>query len=749
MAETGNDELQFSGEDDTANAADAKLAGGQNVWRILIVDDDPDVHATTTFALRGIKILHRSLQFLHANSAAETRSLLEHDRDIAVILLDVVMEQDDAGLCLVRDIRECLGMKEVRIILRTGQPGYAPEIDAIRDYDINDYKTKSELTRNKLYTTLTAALRSYDQIRTIEAARDGLSMVVQATHELMALSGMRNFAAGVITQLAALLHVPAEGLICAQRSSTAEFAHSDTLIIAAAGRYAALINQPVTLINDRGIFSILERCLNEKRHIFEPDGTALFFGGRDQQNMAAYLDTCSAIDADTQQMLALFCTNISIGLDNTILFSRLHDYAFYDTLVDLPNRHSFIGALNERLNGPDRTRYTLALIDLDHFAETNDALGHNFGDMLLRAVAQRLKTALDHKCVLARVSGDTFGVLDLTEHVRPAGLASLFREPFVIDGQDLMVSATVGIAHLSDIDGDGGEALKDASMALRRAKTSSRGEYGFFTRDMAVEIRERARLLQALRHAIERQRLFLMYQPQVALADGKICGMEALLRWRTEDGQLIAPARFIPIAEHSGMIVGIGEWVLRMACFHQADLCRQGFEGLRMAVNISVYQMRHPGFLQALKSALEDSGVKADLIELEVTESIGMEEADFVSRTLDDIRALGVKIAVDDFGTGFSSLSYLQRLQIDRLKIDRTFVAEIAMNERARRIPELIIQLGRKLSIAVIAEGVETVQQADVLRELGCTEAQGFFYARPMESTAMSTWLKAYRPPDN
>lgn len=739
-----NDELVFAGETGSAQTGDQTgLTPRHTPWNILIVDDDPDVHTTTTFALRGTDILGHPLNFLHADSAAQARDILAGAPDIAVILLDVVMEQEDSGLKLVHTIRTEFGMTETRIILRTGQPGYAPEMDAIRDYDINDYKTKSELTRNKLFTTLTSAIRSYRQIRTINTSRRGLDLIVHATGELLALSGIRNFAAGVITQMAALLGVRPEGLICVQHPPANPSPLDDgTIVIAAAGRYAEMINMPLDDINEDRVKDALINCLNANKHIFTDQHTVLFFSSRAQRNMAAFLDAPISIDESSRQLLEVFCTNISVGLENTLLFSQLHDFAYFDSLTGLPNRRSMINKLDERLLGGERGRYTLALIDLDGFADTNDALGHQYGDDLLKAVSTRMRSSLSGQCNLARLTADTFAVLGLIEQLLPATLQTLFRAPFVIHGQEVILSITMGIAHLVDIDGDGSEALKSAYLALRRAKTQHRGEYAFFTRDMALEIRERSRLLQSLRTAIEKQRLFLVYQPQVSVSTGKVSGVEALLRWRAEDGRMIEPSRFIPIAEHSGMIIGIGEWVLRMACFQQAELIRAGFEGISMAINLSVAQFRHPHFLASLQAALNDSGVDPHLIELEITESVAMEEIDFLSHTLDSMKAIGVHVAVDDFGTGFSSLSYLQRLHVDRLKIDRAFITDIATNERARRIPELVIELGHKLGLSVIAEGVETAAQVEVLKALGCDDIQGYFYSRPVEPTALLEWLK-------
>ncbi|MDB5813994.1 MAG: hypothetical protein JWM03_599 [Rhodocyclales bacterium] len=733
-----DDELHFTDDDVLSSASQEVDPTSLARWRVLIVDDDPDVHAATEFALRDVLVLDRPLQFFHANSAAQAQAILQNENDIAVIVLDVVMEDDDAGLRLVRIVRDVLQLHETRIILRTGQPGYAPEMQAIRDYDINDYKTKSELTRTKLFTSLTSAIRSYEQIHAINRNRRALDTVVRWTNELMALSGVREFACGAIERLAELLGASAAGFVCAQYGED-----DSVMVIAATGRHAHYADRPLSELAEARIRDAVLHCLREQKNTYSLDGSVLFLFGRGQRLMAAFIDTGTAIDVDSRVLIELFCANIAVGLDNAFLFARLHSHAYTDSLTALPNRLSLIEQLDRRLGAQDSARYTLALIDIDHFAEANDALGHSFGDQLLRAVAQRLLAALGSRCQFSRISGDTFAALGMVEDLMPAHLLALFSEPFVIDGQEMMLTVTIGVAHLADIDGNGIDAVKGANIALRRAKTGNRGEYSFYTRDMAVDIRERVRLLQALRHAIERQRLFLVYQPQLELHSGRVCGIEALLRWRTEDGMLIPPDRFIPIAEHSGMIVKIGDWVMRMACFQQAELARHGFGQLRVGINVSVIQLRHPRFLASLSTALADSGVDPSFVELEITESVAMEEADFISRMLDQIKALGVRIALDDFGTGFSSLSYLQRLKIDRLKIDRAFINDICTDDRARRIPELVIQLGQKLGFVVIAEGVEVQEQADALKSMGCDEAQGYLYARPMEVPMLIEWLSA------
>lgn len=715
-------------------------SGALNVWRIMIIDDDADVHSATTFALGNLEMQNRPLEFLHAYSAAEARELLKEEQDIAVILLDVVMEQEDAGLLLVRHIREVLGMSEARIILRTGQPGYAPEIDAIRDFDINDYKTKSELTRIKLFTTVTAAIRSYEQIRAINASRRGLDLIVRASTALMAQHGLENFAAGVITQIAGLLSLQPEGLLCAQEDQQGDT--NSLIVIAAAGHYRDLINKPISAVQDKRIQAALVESIRARRNIYGADYTSLYFVGNAGRHFTAFLNTGTELSEIDRRLLEVFCSNISVGLDNVELVTRLHNFAFYDTLTKLPNRTRLLEVLNDLLGGQGKCDMTLALIDIDHFAETNDALGHRFGDLLLLAISARLRAMLGTDLTLARVGGDTFGLLGHNDRVNPQNILTQFETPFSIDGQDVQLSSTVGLLRLADYDGSGTDALKDADIALKRAKLRQRAGHSYFSRSMGVDIRERVRMMYALRAAFEAGELFVVYQPQIDLESRKTIGAEALLRWKTADGTFIPPDRFIPIAEYSGLIVEMGEWVIREACGELVRLHAAGHTGFMMSINVSQAQFRHPHFLDSLNRALKDTGAPAQWVELEITESMAMEEPDLLIELLGLIKETGVSIAIDDFGTGFSSLSYLQRLNVDKLKIDRAFVTEITSSSRGSSIAEMVIQLGRNLGLRVIAEGVEDQRQAQILSALGCELAQGYLFAKPMSAPQLTAWLE-------
>ncbi|MFC4154902.1 EAL domain-containing protein [Massilia aurea] len=726
-------------------------------WRILVVDDDADVHSTTTFALDNVVMQGRPLAFLHAYSAAEAFALLGRENDIAVILLDVVMERADAGLQLVRRIREELDLHDVRIILRTGQPGYAPEMEAIRGYDINDYRTKSELTRTKLYTAVAAAIRSYEQLCALEANRVGMEHIVAACAQLLALHGVRDVAYGILAQAAGLVGQPVDGVLCTREFSDGTGAVGALCVVAACGDSRDLDGCELGAQYDDPHVTRLalaaERTLVQRGCTTDDGMLTLFFPGKAGRDFVACMPLERPISDVETRLLKVFCGMVAVSLDNCELVTDLNKSAFHDPLTGLPNRTRMIELIDATLATGADNDAVLALVDIDHFAETNDALGHRFGDLLLAAVARRLCTRLASPVApglaptlhIGRIGGDIFCVLGGAELVQPAALQTLFLDAFHIDGQDVQVSSTLGLVCLREHDGSGADALKDGDIALKRAKLQQRAGHCYFSRSMGVEIRERVRMMHALRSGFQRGELFLDYQPQIDLTTNRAIGAEALLRWRQQDGKLVPPDRFIPIAEYSGLIVEIGEWVLREACAELLRLRAAGHTAFTMSVNVSQVQLRHPHFLDMLRRALADTGAPPDFIELEITESMAMEEPAALVEKLAHVKRTGVSIAIDDFGTGFSSLSHLQRLQVDRLKIDRTFVTEITGSARGSSIAQMVVQLGRNLGLSVIAEGVEDERQAQILRELGCPLAQGYLYSRPLSPENLLAWL-ADRP---
>ncbi len=694
-------------------------------WRILVVDDDEDVHHATTFALRGARILGRPLEFLHAYSSASALEVLRHTTDLAVILLDVVMETEDAGLTLIGRVRDDLGLLSVRIILRTGQPGYAPDIDAITRYDINDYKTKAELNRSRLFTVLTAAIRSYDQITRLDEGRRGLELIVDGTNRFIAEQGMPAFAAGVIDQIAALLAVPPVGMVV--RSEAGSKAPG-FVVLASTGVYADHQGVPPEALV--AVEHCLVAALREKKLQTDAGGVALYFSGKDGRDFAAYVDNPSGHEIN-HYLLDVFCANVAICADNIGLVARLRETAYVDTLTQLPNRTALIEIIEGQLAKREGRAKVVAIVDIDQFSETIDILGYRYGDQILIEVARRLRGALPDDVCVARVGGDIFGVVGAEDVVNPALLREILNDPLMVEEGAQTVSISLGFVHVAEDMSSGADLLRYAAIALKRAKADGVGREAYYTPEVAIQTRERVRMLQDLRAAFSSDRLFVVFQPQVDLANERIVGVEALLRWRTEDGRFIPPDRFIPVAEQSGLIVALGAWVLRTS-LHALNDFRDAGHNLRMAVNVSAIQFHHPGFMEMLDQALAETGVPPELLELEITESVAMfGQVEFEGR-LHALKARGLTVAIDDFGTGFSSLSYLDRLSADCLKIDRSFIWALDSNKPGARIAEMVVALGRRLGMRVLAEGVETAEQAALLRQMGCDQAQGWLYGRPV-----------------
>lgn len=710
-------------------------------WQILVVDDDEDVHATTRYALSGVRILGRPLALHHAMSADEALTALSTTSDIAVLLLDVVMESEDAGLRLVDRIRNELNLAHLRIILRTGQPGYAPECETITRYDINDYKTKSELTRNKLFGTLTVAIRAFDQLQRLDATRRGLEKIVAASNQFIAEQGLQAFADGVITQIAGLLGIEPEGLVCAAAEDCGDADGAPQFrVIAAAGHFSHLIQRRLSEIDDSWIVSQLTDALQSGRNQIHPRSMALYFRKSEDEGFAAYIDSARPIREVDRELLEVFCTNIALCAKNVDLVAELRRDAFIDHQMGLPNRTALVCEINARLAEPGGEPSALAIVDLDQFASANDVLGHDYGDALLRQTAERL-AGLPGGVFVARLAGDAFAVLGPARTVGEHSIQARFADPFEIEAVSHPVTVCVGIVRVERDGRSGIEYLKDSYLALKRAKAQGLGQTVEYSPALGAEARERAQLLRDLRLAFDQSRLSLVYQPQIELAGGRVVGVEALLRWRREDVAEVPPDRFIPVAEQSGLIVGMGNWLLQVALLALQRFRAAGFPTLRMAVNVSSIQLRQADFVRQVQEALRETGSAADGLEIEITESVAVGGFEPVVGRLRLLRELGVTVAIDDFGTGYSSLAYLERLPADRLKIDRGFMRGLTRGERGGRIARTIIALGRELGLTVLAEGVENAAMAAQVVDLGCSEAQGFYYAHPMAEDDFVAWL--------
>jgi diguanylate cyclase (GGDEF)-like protein/PAS domain S-box-containing protein len=421
---------------------------------------------------------------------------------------------------------------------------------------------------------------------------------------------------------------------------------------------------------------------------------------------------------------------------------RMAHLAQHDSLTDLPNRMLLNDRLNQALALAHRHQKKLALLflDLDRFKSINDSLGHAIGDRLLQSVAERLLSCVRSSDTVSRQGGDEFVIL-LAEVTQPADAAVTAEKillalsmPYRIAQQDLHLAASIGVVTYPN---DGTEAktlLRHADLAMYRAKDSGRNTYRFFEPDMNGHTADRQSLESGLHRAIERREFVLHYQPMMRLDTGELTGVEALVRWCHPQRGLVLPAQFVPMAEESGFIAAIGRWVLHEACRQTREWRAAGLPPLRMAINVSTVELRGKGFVESVGGILEEHGLVPRDLELELTETFLMRDSNSTAAALRSLNALGVRIALDDFGTGYSSLSHLKRFPIDTLKIDRSFVHDLATDAEDASIVSAVIGMGKGLQIRVVAEGVETLEQLAFLRKQGCPEGQGHYFGRPVSA---------------
>ena len=461
--------------------------------------------------------------------------------------------------------------------------------------------------------------------------------------------------------------------------------------------------------------------------------------------------------------VSLFSEIIQIGGEDHVLSyaqditerkeaqAQIEYLAHHDPLTGLPNRVLFRDRFEVATARAARQgdKVALLFVDLDHFKTINDTLGHPVGDELLQVVAQRLRAALRDSDTISRLGGDEFLLalpdvdgVQAVDHVARKIVQAL-HAPVRIDGQDLIVTLSMGIAMWPDDGEDFDLLLQRADTAMYAAKDAGRDGHHFFRPQPGAAALDRLQLRSALQRALDQQEFVLHYQPQIDFARGEVIGIEALLRWNRGGHEMVAPGAFIPLAEETGLIVPIGDWVLREACAQAMRWQAQRLGRLVMAVNLSAVQFRRGNLEGSVRQALAASKLDPTLLELELTESLLLDDAELVLETVRRLKALGLQLSIDDFGTGYSSLAYLKRFAVDKLKIDQSFVRDIATNADDAAIVRAIVSMAHSLKLKVIAEGVETEDMAWRLKSFGCDEAQGYLYARPMPAGELADWLKA------
>jgi diguanylate cyclase (GGDEF)-like protein/PAS domain S-box-containing protein len=685
--------------------------------KILLVEDNL---ADTELTVRELQRGGLTFEWHRVDTAADlTREC--NDFAPSIVLSDFAMPNFDglSALEIVRRIRP-----DVPFIFVSGTIGEETAIQSLRS-GANDYILKSSLSRlpTAVRRALKDAVEQAERLETEEALRLRDRAVEASVNPVLIVSATD----------------PQMPIVYVNRAFEEVTGYSRDEVI---GRNCRLLQgaDPHQPEIDKIRRAIAEQC----------DGRALLRNYRKDGSLFWNMLYVTPVRDPRTDQVSHF-----VGVQHDITEIKryqdeLEHQANHDALTGLANRNLFRDRLEQGMRVAHRygRACSVAFIDLDNFKLINDSLGHEIGDQVLKIVGERLAACIREGDTVARLGGDEF-VLLVTEHGRDSGrlrvahrVIAAIAQPFAIEQREFKVTCSIGIASFPHDGEDAETLLRNADTAMYRAKDLGRNTFQLYSAEMNANLDERLTLETDLWNALDRAEFILFYQPKVLLATGRIVGMEALLRWRHPTKGMILPDRFIPIAEESSLIVEIGNWVIREACKQNRAWHDAGLRRVPIAVNISGRQI-HPDLAETVRAAIEDAGVPPDHLEIELTESAVMSNIDAAMETLKLLRDMKVRISLDDFGTGYSSLSYLKRLPVTGLKIDQSFIRDLATDPDDAAIVRAIIAVALELALDVTAEGVETAEQLAFLKSHGCTEAQGFYFARPVPADAMRALLEA------
>lgn len=746
-----NDKPEHTAETTSADMVGARVPMTEpEPWIIGIIDDEPSMHEVTKLALSRVEILGRPLTFISAFSADEGYDIIKNNPTMALVLLDVVMETDDAGLKLVKRIRHELKNKFVQIILRTGQPGFAPEEQVIIDYEINAYKTKSELTRANLFTVLAAGIRSYRQITALEKSRLGLRAVIDASSSLLQERSVFDFSSGVLNQIGALFDIEAESIFCVSQrpqngpSAIISSQSDDYIVVAASHKYQPFFGKGLTKLDkkDRAIQTVYH-VLEHKAHLFNDEFSCLYLSTPSLWEGVIVAEKAEKLKDVDQELLQVFCMNVAIGLENAKFFNYLNKAAYFDEVTGLYSRAGFIDHARA-FHHQHGDNICLYLLDVDYFHNIIESLGYEFGNKILKRISGHFTSSYGEDVLIARLHSDVFALLLPNGQLKAQDMALRSSFPFNIDEHSIRLGMTVGAAQLNkelmlkglyQTVNNNGKSIFDAALLLRHAeialkvaKENRRGSGQLFDQHYEVDSHNRMNLLNDLRQAITQQELFLVLQPKVHTAQESIIGYEALLRWNHPQKGPIPPNAFIPAVEKSGLYYDVDLYVAKAICQLLNDYPQITHP---ISINLSANSLKHETFVDDLYAIFEEANINLDRIELEITEN-ALIHSDSAIKELNKLANYGFTICLDDFGAGYSSLGYLLRLPLHTIKIDRAFVSHLVGNINAQIVLEGIIHMGTKLGKDMVVEGIETEQQLALVKKMGVNVIQGFYFFKPL-----------------
>ena len=739
-----NELFEFSAEEDTAGPS-------QKNWVVLSVEDNQPYQDVLESALQEVSFEGRKIELLRATSAASAATILSKRQDISLILLDIVMETDDAGFYLIDTIRNVIGDELVRIVVLTGQPGVKPHDKAINEYNISEYWNKTDLSADKLKSVVVSNLRTWQISQELQIARRGLQMIVDASRSLTARQDTSEFAHTVLEEIARVINVPnTGGIVCIVKTGIESLQLAP--IVAASSHFRELIDarlENVFSVYDEDRKQRVEKAIFEawqtQQHIFENDFTLLFFdtSEHDEKQYLMLVDSPHALDSNHLNLLQAFAENISSGFVNQALMNKLSQLAYLDTPTGIHNFNWLARELGQQ-STYHINNSSLVLFRLLNYETAEMIAGHDYATKMFKAFCLFINEQLPKHYLLAVWDRETVAlVFTLDNKPGEDKLRAIRNTTMEMDELDIQLQFHVGTMDFKDTQSLSlAEVLVLANTALGKARSSGVDVYNF---DYALiqRLANRMRILTALKKALTtREAFFLVLQPKVNLATGKPVGFEALLRWRMEDNTLCPPSEFIPIAEASGLSLEISEMVVAKTIEVIQRLQAEGYS-LPVSFNLANSDVVSPIIFNEIHRCIDEQEIDASLLDIEVTETQATEDYTVINPLLRSFIDKGVGVSIDDFGTGYSSLSQLADLAATTIKLDQKFVNDLTAEnkDKALHIVQMIARLAERFAFKLIAEGVETEEQRQLLMDNGYQHAQGYYFAKPMPMDELLDWL--------
>jgi EAL domain-containing protein (putative c-di-GMP-specific phosphodiesterase class I)/CheY-like chemotaxis protein len=713
------------------------------VWKVLSVEDDLDYQSALVSSLESLILpAHTKLKVLKANSAFDASRLLRTHNDIGLILLDVVMEEDDAGLRLVTTIREELGNALVRIVLVTGQPGFAPEKEVMSALDIDEYWNKADLKLEKLHSIVSSNMRTWSYISELADARQGLQIVLDAARTISSRFDLATFTHTVLAEIGNIIGVKEGGLFC-MGNSLAPL--EDAQVLTATGCFTKLVGLKLSDAHLSELFGDLQQALSEKHHVITPIRSVFYFetNGINETCYLMVVNSSSPLTEANINLLKVFSENISSGFTNIALLNRVTELAYIHSDLNIPNRNW----LKKEIQNMSRLEWQqtrLLMLEVNYFDEMKFTFGYEFTLNVLTYVYENLRQILPNSSQVTLSGHKQFSILlDINFELSPELIDKLTYNEIKIDGVAHVSSFTLLDMRLDTLNQS--SAIKIINMAESELKQASLNNIAYTQHSQQETdlISRRYSLMGELRHTIRERKLSVMLQPKVSLSSGKVVGFESLARWQRDDGSFVPPDEFIAIAEAAGLIIKLDCLIFEKTMEALKTLVDAGYQ-VPVAFNASSFDLLHPDYFDFISSCLTSFGLPVELLELEVTETQAISDYERIQQCLQRFVALGIKISIDDFGTGYSSLAHISNITAHCIKIDRSFVSKLETDKNSEHVINMILTLGEKFNFSIVAEGIETEYQKQWLSRAGCDIGQGYLFARPMPISDLVPWLVTY-----